>query len=168
MKTFTIEDIRSWKPCYPPEEKLPEGWSGNALDILRDENISTKDAFWVVLREEVLDAKTLRLFAVACARRVQHLMEDARSLKALDVAEAFAYGRTTKEELHAAEDAASDAAWAAESDSAWFAWAARAAESAAESDAAKYAARYAAEAAASDAERSWQRAKLIEMLEDLK
>lgn len=111
MKTFTIEDIRSWKPCYPPEKKLPEGWSGTALDILALTNVAAGDKLWVVLRSEVLSDKVLRLFAVKSARRVQHLMPDARSLKALDVAEAYAHGKATKEELEKARNDASAAAW---------------------------------------------------------
>ena len=55
----------------------------------------------------------LRLFAVRCARRVQHLMTDPRSLAALDVAERRARGEATDEELAAARDAARDAAWTA-------------------------------------------------------
>ena len=40
-------------------------------------------------------ARTWRLFAVACARQVQHLMTDPRSIAALDVAERFANGAGT-------------------------------------------------------------------------
>ena len=43
--------------------------------------------------------KELRLYAVWCARQVQHLMADQRSLDALDVAERFANGEATQEEL---------------------------------------------------------------------
>ena len=57
--------------------------------------------------------RTARLFAVWCARQVQHLMTDERSLIALVVAENFANGLATRDELLAAEDAARDAAWAA-------------------------------------------------------
>jgi hypothetical protein len=52
-----------------------------------------------------------RLYAVWCARQVQHLMTDPRSLAALDVAERHANGEATNAEL----DAASAAAWAAAS-----------------------------------------------------
>ena len=66
----------------------------------------------------------LRLFAVRCARRVQHLMTDPRSIAALDVAERHTRGEATDEEL-AAEAAAWYAAGAAEA-AAWYAaWAAR-------------------------------------------
>jgi hypothetical protein len=51
-----------------------------------------------------------RLFAVRCARRVQHLMTDPRSIKALDVAERHANGQATDAELEEAGTAA-QAAW---------------------------------------------------------
>ena len=58
--------------------------------------------------------RDLRLFAVRCARRVHHLMKDQRSVAALDVAERYAKGEATDEELAAARDAAAYAAYAAE------------------------------------------------------
>jgi len=78
------------------------------LDVLALD-IPIKDRFWVVLREELLSPKILCLFAVRCAREVQHLMTDERSLRALDVAERFAFGRASVEDLAAARAAA----WAA-------------------------------------------------------
>lgn len=48
-------------------------------------------------------------FALACARRVQHLMTDSRSVAALDTRDKWLRGEATDEEIHAA----SDAAWAA-------------------------------------------------------
>ncbi len=68
---------------------------------------------WVATRKGVLSDKELRLFAVWCARQVQHLMPDPRSVAALDVAERHADGKATDFELAAARDAARDAAWAA-------------------------------------------------------
>ena len=67
------------------------------------------------------------LFAVWCARQVQHLMTDPRSLAALDVAERHANGEATHGELSAAwaaawdaaRDAAGAAAGAAARDAAW-------------------------------------------------
>lgn len=56
----------------------------------------------------------LRLFAVRCAKRVQHLMTDPRSIAALDVAERHAKGEATDYELASAEDAAKAAATALE------------------------------------------------------
>ena len=74
------------------------------------------------LNLEGLSDKQLRLFAVRCARRVQHLMTDPRSIAALDVAERYAQGQATDEELRAAQVAAgtaADAAWVAARNVAW-------------------------------------------------
>jgi hypothetical protein len=53
------------------------------------------------------DLKKLTLAKVKCARLAEHLITDERSKKALDVAERFAKGEATREELNAA--AAGDA-----------------------------------------------------------
>jgi len=80
---------------------------------------------WVTTRQGVSDDRTLRLFGVFCARSVEHLMTDQRSRDAIDVAERFAKGEATAEELSAAWSAARAAAWSAASDAAWAAaWAA--------------------------------------------
>jgi len=164
MKTITITDIRSWKPCYDLSKHLPEDWQGTVLDILKMDTIPAQDRFWVVLRDELIDAKTLRLFAVWCARQVQHLITDPRSIAAIDTAEKYANGQATNEELATARDAAWDAAWYA-------AWdAARAAAHAAAGDAAWDAAGNAAGNAAWDAaQQAAQDAQvnqLINMLEE--
>ena len=114
MKTFTItiNDIRSWEPCYDPARFLPEGWQGTALDILAVGECSVDDRLWVVLREECIDDRTIRLFAVWCARQALALIDDPdpRSVAACDVAERYANGDATSEELAAARAAAWDAA----------------------------------------------------------
>ncbi len=108
---------------------------------------------WVATRPGVLTDRDLRLFAVSCARRVQHLMGDPPSVAAIDVAERFANGVATEAELAAARAAAWDSALAAARDAAWdAAWAAaRAAARDAAWDAAWAAARDAAWDAARDA-----------------
>ena len=50
--------------------------------------------------------KEWRLLAVRYARRVQHMMDDPRSIHALDVAEAYANGNASDEELDDARAAA--------------------------------------------------------------
>lgn len=57
-----------------------------------------------------MDEKNIKLFAIWCARQVQHLMKDQRSIDALDIAERFFNNKCTIEELHAAADDADDAA----------------------------------------------------------
>ena len=56
--------------------------------------------------------REFRLIAEKCVRQVQHLMLDERSVNAFDVAEKFANGEATKDELDAAWAAAWDAEWA--------------------------------------------------------
>ena len=74
------------------------------------------DALWC-LRAEPQHSSIWRMFAVRCARRVQHLMTDERALQALDVAERHARGAATDSELTAARVAtwyaARATAWAA-------------------------------------------------------
>lgn len=106
MKPITLEDIMEWGPCYNPERHLPEGWSGTVLDVLDLKGVPVTDKFWVVLRPALLPDKLLRLFAVWCARSVQHLMSDPRSIAAIDVAERFAKGTATELELRATRAAA--------------------------------------------------------------
>jgi hypothetical protein len=141
MKKFNIELIRSFKPCYDPIRYIPESWVGTAIDLLDIKKIPFHDRLWVLMRTDFVSEKLIRLFSVWCARQVQHLMKDERSIKALDVSESFANGIATTDDLAAARAAA----WAAASDAAWdAAWAAA-------SDAAWAAASDAAWAAASDA-----------------
>lgn len=80
------------------------------------EAVGLEDALWCC-RAEPQHSREWRLFAVWCARQVQHLMTDPRSVKALDVAEKYAAGEATDEQLDAARDAArvsvDDARWSA-------------------------------------------------------
>ena len=75
-----------------------------------------------------LSNKTLRLFAVACARECLTSDADPRSVNAVNVAERYALGKATADELEAAwsaaASAASSAAYAASS-AAYAAYAAR-------------------------------------------
>jgi hypothetical protein len=161
---ITIEEIKEFKPCYEPETKLGEKWSGTLIDILKMKDVSPEDKFWAV--SWFAGDKVNRMFAVYCARQALMLVEnpDPRSVAACDIAEKFALGQSTKEELDAARDAASDAAWAAEMDAA--SDAARAAASDTAWDAARDAAMSAARSAASDAAWDAQIDFLIQMIGD--
>ena len=152
MKTFAITNIRCWEPCYDPTRYLPADWQGTALDILAVEDCPARDRLWVVLREESIDAQALRLFAVWCARQALALIDnpDPRSVAAVDMAERFANGEATVDELDAARYAAIAAASAAAGVSAGEA-VGDAARAAAE-DAARAAASAAARAAAKEAQ----------------
>ena len=124
MITTTLNRIRAHQPCAdgwkkllthlgktdPDDEPLPYSVivESNGLD----------DALWCC-RAESQHSREWRLFAVWCARQVEHLMTDQRSLDALATAERHADGLATDEELAAARSAADaayatrDAAWAA-------------------------------------------------------
>ena len=161
MITTTLNRIRDHSPCQPGWEKLLVGLGKTKADdevlsfatIL--EIVGLDDALWYC-RAEPQYAKEWRLFAVAVARRVEHLNTDPRVKNAIDVAERYAHGEATDAELKAARDAAweaaGDAAWEAAWTAAWAAWyAAWDARAAAAADAAA-----AAWSAAGDAEREWQ------------
>ena len=130
------------------------------LEYIAESN-GVVDAIWC-LRAIPCCERDARLFSVWCARQVQHLMTDERSLAALDVAERYANVDATREELDAAWDAA---AWAA----AWYAAraaardAACAAAWAAARDAAMDAAMDAASSAAWDAAWDAQKEMFIKM-----
>ena len=140
MKT-TLNKIRKYEPCTDGWQKLLTHLGKTKAD---DEPLSLltiidsnglDDALWC-LRAVEGHAKEIRLYAVWCARQVQHLLKDQRSLDALDMAERYANGQATEAELTAVRDAAWDAAWDARS----AAWAAKAARSAWATEAAAWAA----------------------------
>jgi hypothetical protein len=151
MSTTTLNAIREHGPCADGWKKLlnhlgKTGADDEPLSLLTilDSN-GLDDALWC-LRAMPEHNKHWRLYAVWCARQVQHLMTDARSVAALDVAERHAHGTASDQELAAARDAAWAAARDAAGDAAWDA--AMAAARAAARDAARDAARVAASDAA--------------------
>lgn len=117
---ITYQQIIGLKPCYNPIEiGMPTDYNDTIVNFINDYRNKVKekaDILWVLYRNEFLNDNELRLYAVWCARQVQHLMTDQRSINALDVADNYARGKATSEELAAARAAA----WAAASD----AWAA--------------------------------------------
>ena len=135
MKT-TLNKIREHSPCSEGWGKLLKHLGKTkaddeplAITTILDSN-GLDDALWCLRAVENHD-REIRLYAVWCARQVQHLMTDQRSLDALDVAERYANGQATYGELYAARDAA----WSAAGAAAWSA--AGAAAGAAARDAAK-------------------------------
>jgi hypothetical protein len=124
MTTTTLNRIRAHGPCEYGWRKLLAGLGKTAADdeplpFARIVEINgLDDALWCC-RAEPQYAREWRLFAVWCARQVQHLMKDPRSVAALDVAERHAQGEATDEELAAAKAAARDAAWDAARAAAW-------------------------------------------------
>ena len=141
--TTTLNAIRAHGPCHSGWAKLLEHLGKTSADdvplpfaVIVESN-GLDDALWACRSAPQYD-RDWRLFAVWCARQVQHLMTDKRSLDALDVAERHANGQATDTELSAAWAAAWDAAGAAARAAAWAA--ARAAAGAAARAAARDAA----------------------------
>ncbi|QTP32792.1 hypothetical protein B7759_01370 [Burkholderia glumae] len=145
--TVTLAGLRKAGACVEGYNKLVRSLQGEPFtdeDASRETHIRFKhdaeiplvhilksngldDALWSLRCCTGID-RDARLFAVWCARQVEHLMEDQRSKDALDVAERFANSEATEKELAAAWAAAwaaaRAAAWAAARDAARAAWAA--------------------------------------------
>jgi hypothetical protein len=117
MKT-TLNNIRKHLPCSNGWTKLLKSLNKTTGDdeplelsyILESNGLD--DVIWCLRAVEGID-KECRLYAVFCARQVQHLNDDPRVSNAIDVAERFANGEATVEELLAARSAAYNAAYAA-------------------------------------------------------
>lgn len=133
----TLNCIHQCGPCCEGWEQLLKHLGKTKADdeplplsIILEAN-GLDDAVWSL--RTIDNCPEIRLFAVRCVRQVQHLLTDSRSLDALDVAERFAVGEATREELDNAREAASDAAGAEEAgatEAAWDAVATDAAEAA--------------------------------------
>ena len=124
MLTTTLNAILSAGPCgqRPKEDGTLTGWL-KLLAYLRKERADDEplsfarivesngltDALWCC-RAAPQYEREWRLYAVWCARQVQHLMPDQRSTTAIDVAERYANGEATRDELDATWDAARTAA----------------------------------------------------------
>ena len=163
MKT-TLNKIRALSPCASGWEKLLKNLGKTkaddeplALTTVLESN-GPDDVLWC-LRAVVGYEREMRLYAIDCARSVQHLMADQRSLAALDVAELFANGLATQTELATAWDAARATARDAARTAAWDAAGTSAGTAAwtAARDAARATARDAARTAAWDA--AWDAAR---------
>ena len=121
MISTTLNRIREHSPCSKGWEKLLTHLNKTKADdeplpfsvIVKRNGID--DALWCCRAEPQYD-REWRLFAVWCARQVQNLMTDPRSIEAMDVAERFAHGTATKSELYSARAAAWAAAGAAAGD----------------------------------------------------
>jgi hypothetical protein len=124
MITTTLNRIRKHSPSPYDWTKLLNGLGKTEPDneplpfatILEINGLD--DVLWCC-RVEPQYAKEWRLFAVTCARRVERLNTDPRLKNVIDVAERYANGEATDEELRvtwdAAKNTAGDVAW----DAAW-------------------------------------------------
>ena len=123
----TLNKIRAHGPCTSGWSKLLKNLGKTGADdeplaiatILESNGLD--DAIWCLRAVDGHD-DAKRFFAVDCARMVQHLMTDQRSLDALDVAERHASGLATSNDLErawaAARAAARAVAWAVARDAA--------------------------------------------------
>ena len=171
MKTVTVEQFKSFRPCWLETAEgradfariaaIRDEWT--ALDVLNLPDVSAADKLWSVLRKEFIDAPILHEFACRCAEYALSFVDnpDPRSIAAIEAKRKWLRGEITDKELDAARAAAWDAARAAARAAAWDAAldAALDAARAAAWDAALDAARAAARAAATEHE--------IEMLREL-
>ena len=142
--TTTLAALREHNACVSGYNKLACALAGQKFDADAVDRIKCDhsdpitlsyilnsncldDALWALRAVEKTPefVRKCRLYAVWCARQVQHLKVDSRSIAALDVAERHANGQATDAELAAAaEDAAAcaDAACLAAWSSASTAW----------------------------------------------
>ena len=147
MKTVTVEQFKSFRPCWLETAKGREKFARiaairnewTALDVLNLPDVSVQDKFWSVLREEFIEAPILHEFACRCAEYALSFVEspDPRSIAAIEAKRKWLRGKITDAELDAARGEARDAAH----------------------DAAMYAARIAARVAAQDV--AWVIARVI-------
>lgn len=151
MKYTTLNKIRAHSPCEEGWTKLLKHLRKSKADdeplpfeVILDSN-GLDDALWCTRSAPEYD-REWRLFAVWCARQVQHLNTDPRVSTAIDATEDFANGLISDAARNAARDTARNAAWAARN-AAWAAWAAAWAAAGAAARAAGVAARNARNAA---------------------
>ena len=111
MYYTTLNKIRGFDPCQDGWKKLlrnlgktePDDDPISLMAIFESNGLD--DAVWCLRSVDGIE-KDARLFAVWCCRQMQSLLTDDRSTNAIDVAERFANGQSTDEELESAYSAA--------------------------------------------------------------
>ncbi len=128
MKIISNIIIRKLDPCYDPaevvkdeNEELPvKEWVAKYKNLVK----SKSDIIWLLCNKLYMSERDMRLFAVWCAREALKLIDnpDPRSITACDIAERYANGEATFEELDAAmaiaAAAAASTAWSPAAESA--------------------------------------------------
>ena len=123
--TVTLAQIKKRDPCGQ-EKGCGKGWDLLTTNLGEDYGMDTPVTFEQIIKSNGLDDALwalgclgdehhalLRHYAVDCAESVKHLMNDERSLKALEVARLHADGKASDSELAATWAAAGTAAWSA-------------------------------------------------------
>ena len=121
----TLNKIRSYKLCKSGWVKLLKHLGKTKADdaplsfltILESNELD--DTLWCLRAAPDDWMSNFRMYAIWCAKQVEHLMVDERSKNALVVAQNHALGLATDNELEAACDAAWEAAWEAAWDAVW-------------------------------------------------
>lgn len=116
MKTkITYKDISEFNPCYDPSEiGMSKGYSATILEFIDEFEGKVKnkeDIIWLLARKEYMTDQAMRLFAVWCTRKTLKLVKnpDERSINVCNVAESYANGQATKEDLVASRNIAREA-----------------------------------------------------------
>lgn len=117
MKTVTVEQFKSFRPCWLETVKgrkrfariaaIRNEWT--ALDVLNLPDVSAQDKLWSVLREEFIEVPTLHEFACRCAEYSLSFVAspDPQSIATIEAKRKWLRGEITDTELYAARDAAS-------------------------------------------------------------
>lgn len=112
IATTTLARIREYLPCASGWTNLLRHLGKTSADdeplplsVVLDSN-GLGDALWCLRACDGIDREA-RLYAVWCARQVRHLNSDPRVDACLDVAERYANGTATADELAAASAHAS-------------------------------------------------------------
>lgn len=120
MKTVTVEQFKSFRPCWLETEKGREKFARiaairnewTAFDVLNLPDVSAQDKLWSVLREEFIDAPVLHEYACRCAEYALTFVRepDSRSIAAIEAKRKWLRGEISNDDLTAAR-AAAWAAW---------------------------------------------------------
>ena len=111
MTRITRESCRKANACWS-DKRLAEAIPTEGLtptEVAEKEDVSLADRIWVLIRAAGLSEKEQRLFACRTAGRALLLVRepDKRSVEAINIAERYANGETSKEELRKVYAAAS-------------------------------------------------------------
>ena len=120
MKTITVEQFKSFRPCWLETAEGREKFARiaairnewTALDVLNLPDVSAQDKLWSVLREDFIEAPMLHEFACRCAEYALSFVEspDPRSIAAIVAKRKWLHGEITDAELDSAHYAAMYAA----------------------------------------------------------
>ena len=99
-KNVTYKDIMAKEPCYDPQEiGMPVNYNKPVkvfIDEYKDRVKEKHDILWLLLDNDYMTDKDLRLFAVCCTREALKLVKNP------DVAERYEHGKATDFEIYAA------------------------------------------------------------------